>query len=114
MYTKVDIILWIFLQNIITLPFDYLLETAEYDIFKTAEYEKHIYILSSKEIHYELKYDKLQFYKNMDLYFNSFQEMLIILETFLDDNTLKKNLISKSKILFNIYFIENKLYNLKL
>ena len=114
MYTKVDIILWIFLQNIITLPFEYLLETDEYDIFKTADYEKHIYILSSKEIHYELKYDMYQFYKNSDLYFNSFTEMLLVLETLLDDNTLKKNLINKAIKILNIHIIDNKLYNLKL
>ena len=33
-----DINLWIFLQNIKTLDYEYLCETQEYDLFKSAEY----------------------------------------------------------------------------
>ena len=42
------------------------------------------------------------------------QEMLLVLESILDDNTLKKNLIIKSLTFFNIHHIETMLYSLKL
>lgn len=121
-YTRVDVILWVFLQNILLLPNDYLIETEEYDTFINAEINAHAYILSCKHIKYEMNYE---IYKQCittsktasgcdDIYFNSFQNMLSSLHSVLDDDSYKKNLITRTAPLIKMLFIEDQLHNLRL
>jgi hypothetical protein len=113
MYIRVDVILWVFLQNVILLPSEYLMETEEYEIFQNAEQCDYIYILSCKDIRYEMLYTKRNCYPN-DIVFDTFQNMLYILQTLLEDNTLKKNLIINAIPILKRMNIENLLNNLRI
>jgi len=111
-YTQVDIILWIFLQNIALVPYEYVLETEEYDIFKYADKNNHIFILSCNDIKFDISYINLKKYKNSLLYFTSFENMLYNLLSILDKESYKRNLIVKSLDIMKKQSIEIKLENL--
>jgi hypothetical protein len=102
MYICVDIILWVFLQNIVLLPYDYLIETEEFEIFKSAEQKSCKYIISENDL-----YD-MRILKN-DLLFDSFENMLTIIQLLLPNNCKKKLLIEASIPIFNRMSVEHML-----
>jgi len=112
MFLQIDNILWIYLQNIILLPVDYLIETEEYDIFKNAQENNTIYILSLKDIYNDLSYDNLKLYKSYKfIYFKNFESILNMLLSLLDDTCYKKQLITKSISIIKLQKVEKMLYN---
>lgn len=112
MYIQVDIILWIYLQNVILLPYEYLIETDEYDIFKNAEINKSMYILSTKEIHKDISYTHYKLCKEYTyLHFTSFDNLLENLNTLLDNESYKKQLINKALPIIKLQKIETMMSN---
>jgi len=110
MYIHIDIILWIFLQNIILLPFDYLIETDEFQIFENAEKQSSGYIISYKDL-YDVRLRLRYSIQNNDIYFESFENMLTSIYTILPNNCIKKNLIKTAKPILNRFIVENMLMN---
>jgi hypothetical protein len=107
MYLRIDVILWLFLQNLILLPYDYLIETDEYEIFKVASHKENcVYVMSYNDI-----FDSKTGTSN-DFYFDSFENMLTILEVILEDNCLKKNLIIKARPIINRIAVEHMFQNI--
>jgi len=106
MILNVNTILWIYLQNVITLPYDYLIQTEEFDIFHTACEKSSKFSLSANEI-----YDKI-YTKHTLFYFDSFKNMILLLQTILPANSKKKELIDKAYPIIERMHLEVMLGNL--
>jgi hypothetical protein len=81
---RIDVILWIFLQNIVLLPYDYLCETDEFSLFSQ---KIDMYIISVKDI-----YDK-NIYGCENYIYTSFDAMLHNLQYLLPKQNKKHQLI---------------------
>jgi hypothetical protein len=100
MFTRVDIILWIFLQNIILLPYEYLLETDEYEIFRAGESRSSKFIISNQDV-----FDDKRIIPS-DFYFDTFHSMIRLLYIVLPENHRKKLLLEKAiPLIDNIYTV---------
>ena len=102
-----DINLWIFLQNIKTLDYEYLCETQEYDLFKSAEY----YTISLADIIDDreacIRYQAATF---TDLIY----KVKFILESFAKINTLKYRILMDAIPIIERIAVENTLRPLSL
>jgi len=106
-YIRVDIKLWIFLQNIILLPSEYLIETDEYEFFSESEKTHGKYVLSSNDIYYEAKHRTCL--RNQDIFFESFAHMIDILKQLLDNDSMKQKLITTAIPIIERIIIEDRL-----
>ena len=116
----VDTILWIFIQNVINLPYEYLQETNEYSIFEECQSKDVIYKISKTEL------DDYNYIKNSsninildDYYiFTNFFEMLLQLhDIFISQNktdTIKYNLLVKAIPIMQEISLMNKLESIQL
>lgn len=106
-----DINLWIFLQNIKTLDYEYLCETQEYDLFKSAQYYNTGYTISLADIIDDkeacIKYQAATF---TDLLY----KVKFILESFAKINTLKYRLLMDTIPIIERIAVENTLRSLSL
>lgn len=105
MYTRVDIILWVFLQNSILLPYEYLIETEEYEIFRSASFHSSKFIISNKDVFDDTRIDI------SDFYFDSFDTMISLLNIILPENHRKKILLERAIPILEGIRITNMLEN---
>jgi hypothetical protein len=108
MFLSVDTILWIYLQNVISLPYDYLIQSEPYEIFHAACEKSCKFIISANEI-----YDDI-YTQNTTFHFNSFRDMIQVLQTVLPSNSKKKYLIDKAFPIIERLHIEFMLDNLNI
>ena len=108
MILKIDTILWIFLQNVITLPYDYLIETESFEIFHNACEKSSKFSISANEIYNNLytSYTTFQF--------DSFMNMMNILQNVLPLYSKKKELVDKALPIIERMHLEVMLGNLHL
>jgi hypothetical protein len=99
----VDDKLWIFLQNIILLPYDYLIETEEYELFETAEKNKCGYTISKNDI-FDLRHKPKN---NVFYYFTSFPKLLRNIYSVLNNTSNKKKLIEQAIPIIDRIKVEN-------
>jgi hypothetical protein len=86
----VDTILWIYLQNVISLPYDYLIETDTFEIFHTACEKSSKFSISANEIYDDLYTSSTQFQ------FDSFITMIKVLQNVLPVHSKKKELVDRA------------------
>ena len=110
---NVDIKLWIFLQNVINLPSDFLKETDEYDLFKTASVYGATFSISENDI-----IDDYSFYTKSNEYykFATFGQLIItvkeILELYELQESKKYKLLIEAIPKLEVIALENTLENL--
>jgi hypothetical protein len=104
----VDTILWIYLQNIITLPYDYLIQTEPFEIFHAACEKSSKFLISANEV-----YDNL-YTQNTVFSFDSFTIMIQILQNALPINSKKKELVDKALPIIERMHLEFSLNNLNI
>jgi len=110
---NVDVKFWIFLQNVINLPSDFLKQSEEYDLFKTANEYGATFSISE----YDILDDYSFYFKTNEYYkFATFGQLIVtvkeILELYELQESKKYKLLIEAIPKLEVIALENTLENL--